>query len=60
MFPELKTKHNWTHNDIGTLLKMNILDGKKIKRNTYIKIASVKKLINYINQNLEENKIKIN
>lgn len=60
-YPILNLKYNWGTLDLGTMLKCKILDGHydRSKRVGVIKESSLLRLINYINDSIEEQKVKI-
>lgn len=60
-YPILSLKYNWGTLDLGTMLKCKILDGHydRSKRVAVIKESSLLKLIKYINDSIEDQKVKI-
>lgn len=60
-YPILNLKYNWGTLDLGTMLKCKILDGNydRSKRVGVIKESSLLKLIEYINDSIEDQKVKI-
>ncbi|MDO9186237.1 MAG: hypothetical protein Q7W13_09520 [Bacteroidia bacterium] len=60
-YPILNLKYNWGTLDLGTMLKCKILDGHydRSKRVGVIKESSLLKLIEYINDSIEDQKVKI-
>ena len=48
-FPEIRTKFNWTKEDLEMLLDSNLLLGKIEKEEVYISKLSLKQLIEYRN-----------
>ena len=58
-YPDLIVKFNWTVTDLGHILKCRIIDGyyDRGKRNSMIKESSLKRLIQYLNANLDSQKI---
>ena len=60
-YPVLSLKYNWGTLDLGTMLKCKILDGyyDRKKRVGVIKESSLVKLIEYINNTIEDQKLKI-
>lgn len=60
-YPILNVKYNWGTLDLGTMLKCKILDGHydRSKRVGVIKESSLLKLIAYINDSIEDQKVKI-
>ena len=59
-YPDLILKFNWTVTDLGNILKCRIIDGyyDRGKRNSMIKESSLKRLIEYLNNNLDSQKIR--
>lgn len=60
-YPILNLKYNWGTLDLGTMLKCKILDGHydRSKRVGVIKESSLLKLVEYINDAIEDQKITI-
>jgi len=60
-YPELFFKHNWSPNVIGSLLKSSLLKGyyDRSRRSSMIEETSVLELIEFINQKIESQKIKL-
>ena len=60
-YPILNSRYNWGTLDLGTMLKCKILDGHydRSKRVGVIKESSLLKLIEYINDSIEDQKVKI-
>jgi hypothetical protein len=58
-YPELIVKFNWTANDLGSFFKCRIIDGyyDRGKRNSMIQISSLRRLVEYVNKNLDSKKI---
>ena len=58
-YPDLIAKFNWTAIDLGHILKCRIIDGyyDRGKRNSMIKESSLKRLIAFLNANLDSQKI---
>ena len=58
-YPELIVKFNWTANDLGNFFKCRIIDGyyDRGKRNSMIQISSLRRLVEYVNKNLDSKKI---
>lgn len=59
-YPDLILKFNWTAADLGHILKCRIIDGyyDRGKRNSMIKESSLKRLIKFLNENLDSQKIR--
>ena len=60
-YPDLHHKLSWTANDLGNLLRLNILKGMITKGNqsNYIDLDSIKPLIDVVNKNLDAKKIEL-
>ncbi len=60
-YPILSLRYDWGTLDLGTMLKCKILDGHydRSKRMSVIKESSLIRLIEYINNSIETQKIKI-
>ena len=58
-FPELHQKFGWTAKDIGLFLKQKLLQGhyNHTQRKSMIKEDSLKKLIRYANEQIENQKV---
>jgi len=58
-YPDLIYKYNWTVKDLGHFLKCRIIDGyyDRGKRSSMIKETSLRKLIAFLNSNLDSQKI---
>lgn len=60
-YPILNIKYNWGTLDLGIMLKCKTLDGHydRSKRGGVIKESSLLRLIKYINDSIEDQKVKI-
>lgn len=61
-YPDLAMKFNWGTSEIGTILKCKILDGyyDRGRRMSLIKESSLIKLIRFVNDSIEAQKIMLN
>ena len=59
-YPDLTFKFNWTPADLGQILKCKIIEGyyDRGRRNSMIKESSLKRLIEFLNTNLDSQKIR--
>ena len=55
-YPDLTIKFNWTKNDIGAFVRNKLLSGyySRNKRASMIEESSLVRLIEYVNNTLEE------
>lgn len=58
-YPQLKYKHNWSENLVGSLLRSNLLKGyyDRTRRASMIEESSVMELIQFLNNKIEAQKI---
>lgn len=59
LMPELKTKFNWDIRELGYLVKLGLVKGTRGKNLTLINVPSLIELINYKNNLLDSNKMKV-
>ena len=59
-YPDLILKFNWTPADLGHILKCKSIEGyyDRGRRNSMIKESSLKRLIEFLNANLDSQKIR--
>ena len=58
-YPDLIKKFNWTTSDLGDMLKCKIIDGyyDRGRRNSMIRESSLKRLMIFVNANLDLQKV---
>jgi hypothetical protein len=60
-YPELKFKHDWTPSIVGSFLRYNLVKGyyDQTRKSAMIEENSVLNLIQYLNNSIEGQKIKL-